>query len=96
MAHGPRHHGLAAAARRRRSGEVRLRVVSHRDDERVRVQSGTGAEKGRCPFLWGRRAKKGGTRGCSMSAAWRLPAAQVSSLKSQVSIRPFEIGLSLL
>ena len=39
MADGARHHRLAAAARRRRSGEVRLRAVPPRHDERVRVQS---------------------------------------------------------
>ena len=42
MAHGARHHRLAAAARRGGSGQVRLRDVPPRDDERVRIQSRPG------------------------------------------------------
>src|SRR5262249_44967496 len=42
LAHGARHHCLAAAARSGRPGQVRLRPVPHRDDERMRLQSWAG------------------------------------------------------
>ena len=42
VAHGARHHGVAAAARSGRSREVRLLALPPRDDERVRVQPPAG------------------------------------------------------
>ncbi len=42
LADGARHHGVAAAARSGRPGEVRLRALPPRDDERLRLQSRAG------------------------------------------------------
>ena len=42
LAHGARHHGVAAPARSGRSGQVRLLALPPRDDERVRVQPRAG------------------------------------------------------
>ena len=72
MADGARHHRVAAPARSRRSGQMRLRALPPRDDERVR-RSAAHRRTAQCPL-----------RGLCRPRA-RRPAAVSATIRSTVN-----------
>ena len=79
VAHGARHHRVAAPARSGRSGEVRLRALPPRDDERVRLRAGAGrlamsAPRGVQAEGWKAERREGG-KGSALSLSSRAFSA---------------------